>query len=527
MKKSISSEYDHSDMKEESFIAILQKHGVSEKTTHTIEELHNLDVKSTAFQTMQSLLMWDQETYMPHEGITTRAIQCEMLELYKHEAIVNARVPELLHELGVSEETPMGSENIPNAIRRWLRAKYIQWKKATSIPPALLAEIAKESVFSHQKWIEARENNNFLLFSPYLKKLIDLKKQYAMAMGCKGSIYNALLDDFEPRCTTDMLDTIFGSLKEKLVPFYNSLVDKHSKNTFSSLRVPIEKQKEFCKLIACHMGYSKDTGRIDEAAHPFCTTIGWHDVRITTRYLENEPLSAIFSVLHEMGHAFYELGISNIYMHTVCMEGASYGVHESQSEFLENIIGKSRHFWSYWHNKMSSLYGEGYENEGFDGCMRRIRHVKKNLIRVESDEVGYNLHIILRYTIEKAIFEGEICVNDIPTMWNELSEQLLGCRPPTNREGVLQDVHWSEGAFGYFPSYALGNMYSIQLKKEIERALPHYTQELEEGKVENIIQWLKQRIHIHGSSKFPNELYKEIETDTIMEYLTQRYDINS
>lgn len=507
---------------------LLSEKGVSPQLAEAAEELLELDKKSDILSKLDQFLGWDSRTHMPKAATESRAEQLALIGKLMHSYNTKPRIAELLHTLGVDDENTTGDATLPRPIRLWLRQKYAQWKKAVSVPPALVTEIAHATTLGHEAWAHARERKDISIFAPHLQKLISLSKNYAMCIGYEKTPYDALLDDYEMGCTTEHVNEIFGSLQKELQPLYTRLVESHKrkKPPCEIPRVDAHAQKNFCHHMAQKLGYDFSWGRIDTSIHPFCATAGWQDLRITTHYKEHDAKNAVFSTLHEMGHAFYEKHISPLYKNTICSTGASYGVHESQSLFVEHMIGKNLFFWKHWYPELQQFMPQ-FADISLDAFMAHIRCVKQNPIRIESDEVGYNLHIILRFEIEKLLFENENTtehdIKDIAHMWNEKSKTLLGIEPKDDCEGILQDVHWAEGAFGYFPSYALGTVYASQLAQEIEKDMPNYETHLECGTIEPILSWLKTRIHMHGASQTPAELYPTYNVHTLITHLEKRY----
>lgn len=486
-----------------------------------VTELLDLDKKTKRLVNIQALLAWDQEVYMPKLGVNNRSEQMVLLESLIHENKTHPRVAELLHTLGVTEENTMGHDNLPEQIRLWLRAKYREWRIASCMPPALLQEIVRLSVQSHRVWIEAREKDDFSLFAPYLEKTISLQIEKANCIGYTKSPYDALLNEFEIGMLSSKLTPLFAQLREKLMPIYAHASEKSQSRPLNPIYSSIHEQKAFCYYLLDSIGFSNDFGRLDVSTHPFSTNIGTNDARITTRYSPEQILSSVFGVLHEAGHAFYDLGIANIYKDTVCADGSSYGIHESQSRFLENIIGRSPEFWKCHYPKLQNIV-PAFAEESFDNFMHRIQYITPSTIRVEADEVSYGLHIIIRFEIEKALIEENLHITDLPQVWADKTEQYLGIRPKNNADGVLQDVHWSEGYFGYFPSYELGNMYASTLYQTLQIEMPNFNTSLEQGSFTEIRTWLGQKIHQHGASKTPEELLS-LSVESVINYLQNRY----
>ncbi len=507
---------------------LLYENGVAPQLAKAAEELLELDKKSALLSMLEEFLGWDTQTYMPSAAAASRAEQRAFISELMHSYNTEPRIAELLHMLGVNDENTTGDATLPSPVGLWLRKKYLQWKKAVSVPPALVREIAHAATLGHAAWAQAREENDLSLFAPHLQKLIELSKNYAMCIGYKHVPYDALLDEYEMGCTTEYVRSLFDTLLVELKPLYAQLVEAHKSKQapFAMPRVETKAQQAFCHHMAHTLGYT-NWGRIDTAIHPFCATTGWQDVRITTHYKEHDPTSAVFSTLHEMGHAFYEKNISPIYQNTACATGASFGVHESQSHFVESMLGKSSAFWKHWYPELQRFMPQ-FAEISRDAFMSHSRSVAPNPIRIESDEVGYNLHIALRFEMEQLLFENESTstrdIAELAQLWKEKSKDLLGIEPKNEREGLLQDVHWSEGAFGYFPSYALGTMYAAQLKAELAADMPKYEEHLERGTLAEIMQWLQKRIHTHGASKTPAELYPSCTPRAFIAHLQQRYN---
>ena len=506
----------------DNLINLIDTNTVSQSQIKAVKELLEFDKKTSTLLGIESLLSWDQEVHMPFKGECNREAQISMTTLLVHEYSVHPKVAELLYTLGVTEENKLGNKELPKKVRLWLRAKYRQWYHASCMPPALLQEIASTRVQSHSVWVEARKKNDFSLFAPYLEKTVALQRDMADCLGYQDSRYSALLNLFEEGATTNIITPLFQKLQTQLVPFYQKMTAQHQHGALSTITATKQEQEAFFAYLKPYVGYCDSCLLLDESAHPFCTKIGDGDVRLTVRYIEDNPLSSIFSMLHELGHATYDSNIDDIFKHTVCYDGCSFGVHESQSRFFECIIGKQQAFWEYHYPVLQKSF-KSLATESLDNFMHRINYVQPSVIRIESDEVSYNLHIIIRFEIEKALIEGSIEVADVPELWREKYKNLLGIAPKDDAEGVLQDVHWSAGLFGYFPSYTLGNLYAAKLYEKLAQEIPEYKDTMRRGDINNILQWLQNTIHIHGASKQPQELL-DIEIEPFMNYLQHRYN---
>ncbi|MGL5100214.1 MAG: carboxypeptidase M32, partial [Fusobacteriaceae bacterium] len=379
-------------------------------------------------------------------------------------------------------------------------------------------------------WAEARETNDFFKFQDSLEKIFLFSKKFANYRKKDGEdLYNIILSDYEKGMDIQKLDLFFETLKVEIVPILKKIKEKnldYSKILTGS--VPVENQKKFSRFIGQYLGFDFNRGVLAESAHPFTLTVNMDDVRLTTRYIENLPLSSIFSTIHETGHGIYEQGIAPSLKDTTLADGTSMGIHESQSRFYENIVGRSENFWEVLFPKLQNEY-EYLKNISFQDFYRGINSVQPSLIRVEADELTYSLHIMVRYEIEKGIFRGDYEIENLPQIWREKMEEYLGISPDNDSDGVLQDVHWSCGLIGYFPSYALGNAYSLQILHAMKKDLD-VDALLKKGELEKIKDWLQKKIHIHGKSKTPEEIILAVTGESLnpkyyIDYLKDKYTL--
>lgn len=377
-------------------------------------------------------------------------------------------------------------------------------------------------------WAEAREKNDFGLFSESLEKIVEFQRKFIKYRGYEGHPYNTLIDDYEPGMTVEKLDEFFGYLRKELVPFIKKIKEngKSVDGAFLKMDYPEDKQMEFSKFVAEYIGFDFERGIISESAHPFTLNYNKNDVRITTRYIRNMLSSSVFGTIHEGGHAIYEQGIGDDIAGGVLGEGTSMGIHESQSRFYENILGRSRSFWEPIYSELQGRF-EALRDVNIDEFYRGINKSEASLIRVEADELTYSLHIMVRYEIEKALIGGEIEVRDLPEVWNEKIKEYLGIEPSNNKEGVLQDVHWSAGLMGYFPSYAIGNVYASQIHAAMKKDID-VDKALENRELYRIKDWLNQKIHRFGKLRKPGELIMEITGEGLnakyfVDYLKEKY----
>lgn len=378
-------------------------------------------------------------------------------------------------------------------------------------------------------WEEAKAAADFARFRPYLEQIIEFQRRFIRYWGYEGHPYNTLLDQYEPGMTVDLLDELFSRLRERIVPLVHAISAASDKPDTSFLFAPFpkEKQRAFLLELLKELGYDFGKGRLDETVHPFAIGLNPNDVRITTRYDERDFRTAVFGTIHECGHALYEQHISEALVGTPLASGASMGIHESQSLFFENMIGRHYAFWKRHYPRLLQYAPTQFADVSLDAFYRAINEAKPSLIRIEADELTYPLHIIIRYEIEKQLFAGELEAIDLPDVWNEKYEQYLGIRPHNDAVGVLQDVHWSGGSFGYFPSYALGYMYAAQFKQAMEKELD-VAGLLEEGNIAPIREWLTVHIHQFGKMKKPLELVRDatgetLKADYLIQYLEEKY----
>ena len=401
--------------------------------------------------------------------------------------------------------------------------------KATKIPQDEFVEYNKLVGLSQRLWEDAKKNDDFELFRPNLEKLIEFNKKFVGSFGIDDHPYNVLLDDYEEGMSMKEYDSFFNTLKTDLVPFVKEVLNsgKVLNDAFALESFDTDKQKIFCDYLIDVFAFDRDSGLMKESVHPFTWNTHPTDVRFTTRYLENLLFSSIFAAIHELGHATYEQQIDEKWNNTNLNGGSSMGLHESQSRFYENIIGRSLEFWEVHYPKMLELFPEELKGVSLDDFYRATNKVEASLIRVEADELTYPLHIMLRYEIERMLMSNEVDVKDLPKLWNDKMVEYLGIKPSNDADGVLQDVHWSAGLLGYFPTYALGSAYAAQfyyaMKKEI-----NVEQLVKDNKISEINAWLKAKIHTFGTSKSPKELLLEVTGEEFdakyyVQYLKEKY----
>ncbi len=469
-----------------------------------------------------SVLDWDAEVNMPENGLTARAEQLSLLARLAHERRTDPRLGELLDAL---EKSP-ADEAMETNIRETRRA----YDRAVKIPMELIERIASVSTHAKDAWARARKESAFQKFAPHLAELLDLKRQVADAVGYKGERYDALLDEFEPGATAAEVTTLFASLRGPLSDFVKQLAASSKKPDPAILarRYPLDRQKLWSRQCAMLVGFNFDSGRIDESTHPFCSGFNPGDVRLTTRYYENFFPAAMFGTLHEAGHGLYEQGLDPAHNFTPRGSAASLGIHESQSRMWENFVGRGRPFWERYYGQCQTVFSEALSDVSIDDFYGAINAVSPSLIRVEADEVTYNLHIILRFEIERELIEKRLEVKDLPAAWNARIKDMLGVTPETDADGCLQDIHWSMGAFGYFPTYAMGNLYAAQFFAAARRDMPDLEDQFRRGEFGGLLSWLRKNIHVHGMRFRPSELVKNVtgaalSIDPFMSYIREKF----
>ncbi|USK53459.1 carboxypeptidase M32 [Cytobacillus solani] len=480
--------------------------------------------KMEAYKEALGLIYWDLRTGAPKQGVEQRSEVIGMLSTDVFKMSTSEEMEAYIVELS-------GNESILSEITM---KTLLECKKEYDLNKKIPAEEYKEYVILQSKsesiWEEAKAKSDFEMFRPYLEKLVAMTKRFIQYWGFKGNKYNTLLDMYEPGVTVEVLDHVFGQLREKIVPLVHSISQSEQKleTGFLFEHFPKEKQRDFSLEILKQMGYNFNAGRLDETVHPFATGLNPGDVRVTTKYDEHDFRTAVFGTIHEGGHALYEQNISTDLIGTPLCDGTSMGIHESQSLFYENFVGRHYSFWKKNYDLLKEYSAGQFDEVGLDDFYRAINESKPSLIRIEADELTYPLHIIIRYEIEKGLFNDEMEVKDLPEIWNKKYEQYLGVRPENDAQGVLQDVHWSGGSFGYFPSYALGYMYAAQLKNAMIKDLPNYDQLVEEGNLLPIKEWFTDHIHKFGKMKKPLDILKdvtgeELNANYLIDYLYEKY----
>lgn len=489
--------------------------------TITVDAFKDYMKKMTSYGEALGLMAWDLRTYIPKKGMEQRS---EVIGL----------LSETIHEMQTSEEMLSFIEVLPDQTQDPIVLKALEeakevYEKSSKIPTADFTAFVTLRSKAETVWQEAREKSDFSLLAPYLEKLVDYNKKFAKYWGYEEKPYDGLLHNYEPGLTTAILDPVFSQLKAAIIDLVKRIEASEVEVDVNQLlhHFPKADQEKFSLSVLEKMGYDFEAGRLDETIHPFAIGINHNDVRVTTRYDEHDFRTAIFGTIHEGGHALYEQNIDSSLTHTLLASGTSMGIHESQSLFWENFVGRSEAFWESQFKHFLSFAPSGFQSLDQASFYRSVNEVKPSYIRIEADELTYALHIILRYELEQALIDGSLEVKDLPEAWNDKMEAYLGIRPTTDAEGVLQDIHWSAGDFGYFPTYALGYMYAAQLNNRLEQDI-NMPMMIKTNDFEPIREWLTEHVHRHGKMKKPLEIIEEVtgeglNPDHLIKYLTDKY----
>ncbi|MFD3446060.1 carboxypeptidase M32 [Microbacteriaceae bacterium 4G12] len=496
-------------------------------TTYEVEQQFLDYVKKMMnYQEALSLMFWDLRTGAPKAGVEQRSEVISLLSTEMFTMSTSKQMEAYITELEALAAEGELSERTKKVVEE-CRKDYDRNKK---IPEKEYEEYVKLQAKAESAWETARETSDFAMFRPYLEEIVAYKKKFIEYWGYTTYKYNTLLDMYEPGVTVEVLDRVFGQLRERIVPLVKEIMESSKVLRTEPLTAyfPKDQQKQFSLQLLEQLGYNFQAGRLDETVHPFATTLNRGDVRITTRYDEQDFRMAVFGTIHECGHAVYEQNISEELMGTPLCDGTSMGIHESQSLFFENFIGRNKHFWKKNYDLLKNYTNGQFNDVSLGEFYDAINESKPSLIRIEADELTYPLHVMVRYELEKGLFDGDLEVKDLPEAWNVKMEEYLGVRPHNDTTGVLQDVHWAGGDFGYFPSYALGYMYAAQFKNTMLKDIPNFDELLEEGDVTPIRQWLTEHIHQFGKMKKPLEILQDVtgeglNANYLADYLEAKY----
>lgn len=488
-----------------------------------LEELRRRAGEIADLHGIGGLLLWDQNTMMPPGGAAARADQFEALERILHDRITDPGLAKLLDAL-----EPWAADQDPDsddaALHRALRRDH---HKAVNVPTDLAAEISSAAAHAQQAWMEAREAQDFKRFQPALERVLDLQARYIACFDGTGEFahpYDVLLDDYEPGLTTAELTALFDNLQAELVPLVSAAAAAGEDGPVFAGRFPVDKQKTLTDELLRAVGYDPEHWRLDAAVHPFARSMAHTDVRLTTRWEEDDLAMAVYSCLHEFGHGLYEAQMDPAHYRTTLAEATGLGVHESQSRLWENLVGRSKPFCEWLLPLLRRHLGGPFEAIDVDQLYRDVNQVRLSLIRIEADETTYNLHVALRFELELALVEGRLSVAELPDAWNEATHRLLGLETPSLLEGVLQDIHWGAGMIGYFPTYTIGNLMSAQLWTALAADLPDVEERIAAGDFAPLREWLREHIHRHGRKYTSRELLKrttgeELRVEPLLAYL--------
>ena len=491
-----------------------------------IQKLKGLLAEVVDLQRSAAVLAWEQQTYMPPGGASARAEQLATLGGLAHRMFVTDEIGGLLAELEQSAGD-WGYDSDEACLLRFIKRRY---ERERRIPTDLVAELARTTAIAQEVWVQARKAADYPMFKPYLRDVLSLRRQQAECLAPYDHIYDPLLDEYEPEMKTAEVRAMFASIKDDLVELVGTISERADAVRDEALHgdFDIERQRVFGLEVAQKFGYDLERGRQDEAPHPFCTHFSSDDVRITTRFDPTFLPSALFGTLHETGHALYEQGVDPRLARSGMDTGISLGGHESQSRLCENLIGRSRPFWRYFFPQLQAVFPDALANLDLESFYRAINRSAPSLIRVEADEVTYNLHVIIRFELELDLLTGMLDIDELPGAWNEKYQRYLGISPENDAEGVLQDIHWSMGAIGYFATYSIGNLLSVQLFNCAREALPNLDADIAAGDFDSLLGWLRDNIHHHGSKFTPRELVQRVtggdmDARPYMAYLREKY----
>ena len=492
------------------------------------DELTKHARQTSLLGSIEAVLGWDERCMMPAAGTDQRAEQITLLSGIIHERLTDPRVGECLEKLRDSSLAADPYSESGATIRQIRR----QYEKRTKLPKTLVEELAHTAVVGQHTWQEARRNDDFASFAPVLEKMVELKRQQAEALGYAEVPYDALLDEFEQGELTSRLTKILGALRDELVPLVAKVRESGRSPDISLLErtYPVDLQRAFGRSAAQKIGFDFNRGRLDVTAHPFCTGLGPNDCRITTRYDENFFNGGFFGILHEAGHGIYDQGLRADQYGLPLGEAVSMGIHESQSRMWEIMVGRGLPFWKYLYGSARQTFRGALAGVPLGRFYGAVNDVRPSLIRVEADEFTYNLHILVRFELEQALISGELKVADLPAAWNEKYRDYLGITVPSNADGVLQDIHWSAGLFGYFPTYSLGNLYAAQFYEQADKDLGGLDRQFERGEFQHLGKWLKAKIHTHGQRYTASELVERItgrplSHEPLLKHLRAKYDL--
>ena len=492
--------------------------------SNQLEELKAYLKEMEYYNRVATLIHWDMDISTPKLG---QAGHIDALTYFSGKQFAmetNERLGNLLDVLNTEQEYEALDDMWKFVVRRMKR----NFDRRRRIPADFYENFVRAQAEAGNAWKEAKNASDFSLFAPHLEKMIDMTKEMTGYTDPGKEIYDALLDEYEEGMDSKTIDRLFEQLKDALVPLVQEIVAKpQPENPAFHASFDVDAQRRVQKMLLTYIGFREDAGAVGESEHPYTTQFSSQDVRVTNHFYEHDPINAIFSAIHEGGHGIFEQNVNSDYDGTIACGCIHMGIHESQSRFYENILGRRKSFWLPIYEKMGELL-PGFAEIPLDDFYREINHVKNSFIRTEADEVTYCLHIILRYEMEKAIFRDNVPVEALPGLWNRKMQEYLHITPQNDAEGILQDMHWSGGMFGYFPSYLLGNIYDGMFLEVIEEQLGSVDELLENGRIGEITAWLNEHIHRYGSTRTPREVIaavcgKEVTAEPIIRYFREKY----
>ncbi|RPD38954.1 carboxypeptidase M32 [Chitinophaga barathri] len=494
-----------------------------QKTSAELYEQYKAKMQQIAdVRNAMAVLGWDQETYLPEKGAAFRGQQLTTLSSLAHELFSQEDLGNLLRELhGRHDLTAIQKRNVTLSLE--------DYEKNRKYPAAFVAELSNATNTAYHAWIRARKEKNYAVFEPALEKMVALKQQEAAILGFTGHPYDALLNEYEKGADVAMLDAIFSSVRSSLLPLLQKIaLQDVPERKFLSRHYPKDQQWEFGLGLLKDMGYDFKAGRQDVSEHPFTTSFNPQDVRVTTRIDEQDLGNMTWSCIHEGGHALYEQGLPIEEYGLPCGEAASLGIHESQSRLWENNVGRSLTFWQHHYGKLQGLFRSNLLAVPIQDFYRAINLVQPSLIRTEADELTYHFHVMIRYEIEKELIAGNLKTSDLRDVWNKYYEDFLQVKVPDDMHGILQDIHWSHGSFGYFPTYSLGSFYAAQLFASAKKQIPNLENDIASGVYDTLLHWLRENIHRHGRFWTSNELCEKVTGEKLdfryfLEYASEKF----
>jgi carboxypeptidase Taq len=485
----------------------------------TIQQLRLRLAEISDLHKTGSLLFWDQRTKMPPAGADARAEVLATVGRIAHQKFVDPELGRLLEELRPVEDG-LDPESFEASLIRVARHDF---EKASRVPPDLTAEIRRAGALGLKAWHEARTKKDFSILAPALERNLELKHQYVACFEPGEELYDTLLDDYEQGMKTAEVRAVFHDLKRELLPLVRAAA---SDAPVDQYELPRSGQERFARVVLDRLGFDEESWRLDETTHPFMSSAGHHDIRLTTRW--EAGMNWLFGAIHEFGHGVYEHDIDPDLARTPLGTGVSLGLHESQSRTWENLVGRSRPFWRYFYPQLQVAFPADFGSMSEDDFYSSVNHVEPSLIRVDADEVTYNFHIILRFELEQALIDGQVQVAEMPDWFNAKMDEYLGITPPNDAVGVLQDMHWAGGSMGYFPTYSLGNVYSVQIFDRVRADLPDLDEQFERGEFAQLREWFREHLYVHGRKFTPQETLEKASGTTLdsgpyVRYLKTKY----